>query len=105
MSIDCNSLHVQKLIKIEHRMQICLRNPQIACNAPCFAILLREFKLNKKMAARLKIPFTIRDLYVLIKASPAIPLSGRSGATVSSRHISLYRTVLLKSPLNFGGFS
>jgi hypothetical protein len=38
-----------------------------------------NFFSNKKMAARLKIPFTIRGPYTgLIKAYPKIPLSGRS---------------------------
>jgi hypothetical protein len=37
------------MYKIERRMQICLRNPRIACSTNLFSnVLLREFKFNFK---------------------------------------------------------
>jgi hypothetical protein len=52
------------MYKIEHRMQICLRNPRIACSTDHVGnIPLRKLNLN---------------VLVLIKAYPIIPISGRS---------------------------
>jgi hypothetical protein len=55
------------LYKIEHRMQICLSNPRIACSTDHVGnIPLREFY------------WVLSAIHVLIKAYPTIPLSDRN---------------------------
>jgi hypothetical protein len=67
------------MYKIEHRMQICLRNPILAGSTDHVGnIPLRELNLNfNKKRRHLKI-CVLSAIHVLIKAYPIIQLSGRS---------------------------
>ena len=53
------------MYKIEHRMQICLRNLRIACNTNhVLQYRWENLYLNLQMAARLKNPLTTLDPYI-----------------------------------------
>ncbi len=55
------TLHMHK---IEHRMQICLRNLRIACNTDhVLQYRWKNYNLNLQMGAILKNPLTILDPY------------------------------------------
>jgi hypothetical protein len=67
------------IYKIEHRMQICLRIPIIACSTDHVGnIPLRELNLNLKIETKFEKFCVLSTIHVLIKADPTIPLSGRS---------------------------